>query len=731
MLAQLSRSNAGLYVAIMVVAAGLALPVHAASGDGDVNSLEEVVVTANKRSEPLQSVPMSISAFSGATLERDGITNIQDFGNRIPNLTFQSEDQSRTDLQTSVQIRGVSGAGTTGFYIDDSPLLASLNPRVIELDRIEVLRGPQGTLYGARSMGGTIRYITHQPDLNDFEGQVHTAVSETHGGSFNDLVDGVANLPVMPGVFALRILGYQEHDSGWLNRVPLPTAPYQFRTDSGFNSNDYSGTQIIGLASFLDGALTITPRFMYQEHSDGGRGEADYFAGNTTNARLFDINEPGGSIWRLSTLSVKYQQPYGEFVSATSFFKQHVHDTEDGSEILNLILGQSPPVPGVLSAYDDNKVFSQEFRFTSNLAGPVAFTAGVFYQNTDELMVFPTAAMPPITDDLFNLHSMTTVKETAEFIQGTVDLTHGFDLTAGIRHFKNEVDFFSEQGGLLGDGIPYSGTQAQSGFTPKYGVEYHVDADHLIYANAAKGYRIGGVNSFAASLCSDGLAAIGVSADDAKSFASDSLWSYEVGAKTSWLDHRVTLNTAAFLIDWKNLQQTLGLGNCGYQATLNIGAARSEGFEVEAAWKPANNVALSLGTGYTDAYITNNGGLTGNAAAVGSRVQNVPKWTVNAAADVDQDIAGIPAFAHIDYAYVGDSYNNRNAPRIRPSYDLVNLRTGVHIEKIELALFVKNLTNKAADLGDVPPIVIQYPGRPRIATNTPRTVGLEIRVKTR
>jgi outer membrane receptor protein involved in Fe transport len=339
--------------------------------------------------------------------------------------------------------------------------------------------------------------------------------------------------------------------------------------------------------------------------------------------------------------------------------------------------------------------------------------------------------MEPITDDLFNLYSTTSIKETAEYLQATLNLTHGFDVTGGVRHFKNEVDFFQEQGGLLGDGIPYPGNQSQSGFTPKYGLEYHIDSDRLLYANAGKGYRIGGVNSFAASKCADGLAAIGVSAADAQSFASDSLWSYEAGAKTSWLDHRLTLNAAVFYIDWKNLQQTLGLGDCGYQATLNIGAARSEGFEWDAAWRPINNVSLSAGAGYTDAYITNNGGLTGNAAAVGSRVQNVPKWTINAAADIDEAIAGIPSFGHIDYGYVGDSFNDRNAPRIRPSYALVNTRAGVRLNKMEVALFVKNLANKAADFGDVPPIVVQYPGRPRIATNIPRTIGIEVRVKTR
>jgi iron complex outermembrane receptor protein len=392
-----------------------------------------------------------------------------------------------------------------------------------------------------------------------------------------------------------------------------------------------------------------------------------------------------------------------------------------------MALGQVPPVPGFLSAYDDNEVFSQELRFTSSFAGPIHFTAGGFFQKTDELFVFPSSAMEPITSDLFHLYNPTTVKETAVFTEATFDLSHALSLTAGVRHFKNDVIFFSQQGGLLGDGIPYPGRQTQSGNTPKFGLQYRFDADRMAYLNAAKGYRIGGVNSFAASKCTNGLAAIGITADGAKSFVSDSLWSYEGGLKTSWLNRRLTFNVAGFYIDWKNLQQVLGLGDCGYQATINIGAAKSQGFEMETAWRPFGGLSLSLGSGYTDAYITDNGGLTGNAAAIGSRVQNVPKWTVNSGVDVDGNIGSVPGFIHMDYAYVGDSFNARNAPRIRPSYSLVNARAGVRLDKLELALFVKNLTNKAADLGDVPPMVIQLPGRPRIAINTPRTIGVEVR----
>jgi iron complex outermembrane recepter protein len=698
------------------------------AADADSVALEQIVVTATRTEKKLQDVPMSITAFSAADIERNDFNSIQDWGNRLPNLTFQADDQSRTDLQTSVQIRGVSGAGTTGFYIDESPLSANLNPRVMDLDRIEVLRGPQGTLYGARSMGGTVRFITNQPDLNTLSVTVRSEVSDTKDGSVNDLISGVANVPVIDGTFALRMLAYSEYDSGWLDRDPLPTAPYQFNPDRGFNDNRYAGAQLTGLVSLLDGALTITPRVMYQKHEEGGRSEADTYAGNLVNERLFNIQEPGGSHWVLPTLTINYRAPFGDFVAATSYFRFTDDDTEDGSEVLDELLGTPTAIPSVFKAGDHNEEFSQELRFTSTFAGRFHVAVGAFFQRTDTLFVFPQATMEPITDDLFALYNPSQVKEKAIYTEDTVDITHNLSLTAGVRLFDNDVNYFYQASGLLGDGVPYAGTEKQHGATPKYGLQYHIDDDRMLYADAAKGYRIGGVNGFAADLCAAGLASIGLTAQQAESFESDSLWSYEAGLKSSWLDNRLTVNAAGFVIDWKNLQQTLGLGSCGYQATVNVGSARSEGGELEMAWRATRALQLSLGGGYTDAYITNNGGLTGNAAAVGSPVQNVPKWTVSSGVDYDMTIHGLPVFAHADYAYVGDSYDARNAPRIRPSYSLVNLRAGVQVNTWRWSLFVRNLTNKAADFGDVPPMSVQLPGRPRIAVNTPRTIGIEARV---
>lgn len=700
----------------------------AASHTQTIDPLNEIVVTASKRTESIQNVPMSVSAFGELAIERNAFNSVQDYGTRIPNFAFAAAGESRSSKQTSFAIRGISGAGTTGLYIDDSPLPDSLDPAVVELERIEVLRGPQGTLYGARSMGGTVRLITKQPDLNEFAGHLSADLSSTSGGGTNHSIEGVVNLPVASDTFALRVLGYTRYDAGFLDRAPLPESPQPFAVNENFNNQRRSGGQITGLLSLLDGALTVTPRFAYEKTERDGRSQADIEAGNDVNYRLFDIDERSGGEWKLATLTVGYTTDYGRFVSATSYFDHASFDTEDGSEILNAIFEQSPPVPGVLRAHDDDEVFSQEFRFSSSFDGPLQLTTGLYFQDSKTSTAFPPSPMPPISDNLYTLDLQQKVKEAALFAEANYDLTDRLTLIAGLRYFDNEVTFSQLQGGLFGDQVPYEGEQQQSGVTPKVGVQYHLTDDRMIYANAGKGYRVGGVNGFAAGACAQGLSDIGISADDAASYKSDSVRSYELGAKTRWLDRTLALNAAAFRIDWDDLQQTLGLGDCGYFAVVNIGAARSQGMELEVAWSPSPIVSFSLGLGYTDAEIVDNGGLTGNGAAVGSPVQNVPEWTANSGVDLDFDIGNIPAFVHADYAFVDRSFNNRNEPRIRPSYAIANLRGGITIGDWELALFVRNLTDEAANLADVPPMVIEYPGRPRIQVNQPRTLGVQAKV---
>ncbi|MCI4645037.1 MAG: TonB-dependent receptor, partial [Hyphomonadaceae bacterium] len=213
-----------------------------------------------------------------------------------------------------------------------------------------------------------------------------------------------------------------------------------------------------------------------------------------------------------------------------------------------------------------------------------------------------------------------------------------------------------------------------------------------------------------------------------QTYDSDSLWSYELGAKTRFPGQRMTINAAAFHIDWSDLQQRLPLGSCGFFVSTNVGAAESQGVELEVELNPTDELSLFFGAGYTDAVITDNGGY--DAIEVGRRVQQVPEWTFSAEADYDFEIGDWPSFVHVDYSYIGESEsaNNDSANRrVRDAYDIVNLRLGTTFGSSEVTLFASNLLDENGNLSDVPPLAIELPGRPRIAATRPRTIGIEVR----
>jgi len=718
------------------LAFGLANP--AVAQQPAAGELEEIVVTAQKKAQSIQEVPMSISAFSEADIELNDFSSIADYGTRVPNLAFAATGESRSAAQLAIAIRGVVGKGTTGFYIDEAPLLASINPLVMDLERIEVLRGPQGTLYGARSMGGTVRLITKEPGLSKSEGRLRGQLSSTVDGGVNYRMDGAVNLPLVPDRFAVRVIAYGEKESGFIDRAASTWAPVHFGVHRDVNGNDTYGGQVSGLLSVADGDFTLLPKFSFENRRWDGRSWADTKPDNRVNQRLFDLNEKGDSDWKLATLTARYKRPYGEFVSATSYFKRASNDTDDSSEMLNLIFfgyglpgyaGDPPPLPFSLKASDDDRLFSQEVRFSSSFDGPVQFTAGGFYQDSRTKTVFPPSPFF-VFPSIFDMRLTESVREVAAFGELTFDLTRRLSLTAGARYFDNQVDFASVQGGLFGNPTPFSGGQSESGVTPKFSLQYRLDEQRNLYVTAAQGFRIGGVNTVPASACAADLAALGLTDADVSTYKSDTLWSYEAGLHSSWLDRRLTFNVAAFLIDWKDMQQRVGLGTCGFFANLNAGAARNKGGEFDLRWAATDGLLVSLGAGYTDSEITDAGKFVATIVK-GDPVQNAPRWTASAALDYDFRIASLPLFVHADFAYVDKSYNaNNTAPllRLRPAYNLTNVRGGAHLGRWDVSLFVENLTDEKANLADVSPMAIEFPGRQRISVNRPRTFGAEAKM---
>jgi outer membrane receptor protein involved in Fe transport len=728
---------------------------------------EEITVSATRREESLQDVPMSVHAVTRDEIEQEGIVSFVDYAVEIPNLSFATSFGIAADSLT-ITIRGVGGRGTTGFYIDDTPLPAGLNPRVIDLERIETLRGPQGTLFGARSMGGTIRFITTQPSTEEFGGYVHAAAGAITDGGESLLGDFSVNIPLSDNA-ALRLTGYGQAIDGFIDIAPNPGSfvsgdprvPLLTTTLDDVNGNDVTGLHLAGRFELLDDRLTITPRFLYENVEYDGRTEVELTAtsglDNRVVARPFGLAENTENEWRLGTLTLDYDSTFGRFTSASSWFEREARDAEDTSpaDAAGLLSGEpgvgllpflqflDPAFPAfpfnALSpirpqASLDSDSFTQELRFASSWDHRLQLTAGLFYQEDDSDIAFPPTALPPIPTemlDLFSTSSSETVEESAVFAEATYAFTDRFRVILGGRQFDNEVSLTSFQGGTFGSGLTISEVQSESDFIPRFGAQFDLDDDQMLYATSSEGFRIGGPNTIPLALCEDDILAAGLSPGDLASFRSDVLETLELGHKATLANGRVRVNTGLFHTEWNDIQQLRNFP-CGGQAIVNVGEAEIDGGELELDTLLTETLRLSFGAGYNDSEIVDNDGRD-DFLAVGTPIQDVPDWTFNAALDWQFTVAERPLFARLNFAHVGDS---QGRPQLevdteREAYDLVDVRFGTYLRDgaYTLTLFVENVTDESADFGSKSALGIDIPGVSRTTVSYPRTVGLDVRYR--
>jgi hypothetical protein len=756
--------------------------------DGTPIALDEVVVTAQKRSENLQSVPLSITTFSAAQLEQASIASFVDYGTKVPNLAFAPTGDGMGTAR-SISIRGISGNDTTGFYVDDIPLPDSIDPRILDVDHIEVLRGPQGTLYGARSMGGTVRIITKQSDLSEFSATVHGGVSKTDRTDRpNWTGDAILNVPLIKDSVALRLSGFYDRQAGYFTRSfctdsattdPTLASPCTPLSKTGITtlSNIAALDTYGGAASLmikLGDSVTVTPRLITQRASYNGFPLADILStpGNGfgypvpvgdytlptlkpssfTQARSFNVSEGGSDSWDLASLSVKWKTAVGEFVSSTAYFGRRVFETEDETDFIWSLVTSGAggaPQPGAISELKNYQRFVQEVRFASDLKGQLQFVVGAYYSDLHGRLPFaayyPPATVPNLDNTLggpgfqfspdykdlvFWQDFHTTVKEPSVFGEVYYNLSDALKLTVGGRWYQVKTSSVGFEEGLATN-VPALlpsdlVVKTESGINPKVQLDYHISSDHMIYATAAKGFRPGGV----VPAVPGGLGCQlpeGTNLADTRGYKADTLWNYELGAKTSWLAHRLTLNAALFDIRWKNIQQPVLLA-CGFQYIANGGAAESKGGEAELHLRATSALDLSLGFGYQDAKITEKGS---SPQLPGSPVYQVPDVTANGGVTFTTEVGNNRQLVWgLDYAYIGRSFSGNNDPanpRERRSYGLLNARVAVMFASTEVALVGKNLSNEAANLGDSRSIAAETPGRPRLFVNQPRTVGVEFR----
>jgi len=720
--------------------------------------LEEVMVTATRRGEMIQDIAISVSALSKQKIELEGILSFVDYGVRIPNVAFSASNNSVSSNSLSIAIRGVAGGATTGFYIDDTPLPQGLNPRVMDLERIEVLRGPQGTLFGARSLGGTVRLITTQPDTEAFSGSVHVAAGTITDGEESYLGDVTLNIPLSENA-ALRMTAYAQSIGGFIDIEPFggpyiagdPSVPLITDTIKDINSHDVNGFQLTGRFEFMDDRLTITPRIMYEDASYDGRTQVDETDTRSiegrVNGRLFDLPEPTDMDWFLGTLTINYEADFGQFVSATSWFDQDTDDAEeasmaDAAGVLSGVPGapllpflgfpEWSVSPTIIAFTSHDESFTQEFRFSSGWDGPLQMTAGLFYQKIDGEFEFLPTALPPVpveAIDLFSQTSAQTIKEKAVFAEFTYNFSDRFRMILGGRYFDNSVDVTTFQCGSFGSGLTLSESQSEDGTTFRFGGQYDLNDDSMVYATASEGFRIGGANTLPIAVCAEDIIDAGLDPSEISFFDSDDLTSYELGYKSSFAGGRVRFNAALFHISWNDIQQGVSFP-CGFGAGINAGKAEIDGGEVEFDMLLTEGLSLALGAGYNDSEIVDNDGLDG-VLPVGSPIANVPKWTFNGALDWRFNTGNLPLFTYLSYTHVGDSEGRSQfgVDSSRDSYDLVNFRIGAEFEKFTVSIFAENLTDETADFGNKPPLAIDAPGLKRVSVNYPRTLWLDFRYK--
>ena len=693
--------------------------------------LEYVIVTATRRETLVQQVPTSVTALSGDRLQEMGALGFEDYARFVPGLSFADAGfggQKHVIRGVSTNILGESRAATA-VYLDETPvtdgsfgkLFYSPNPMLVDIDRVEVLRGPQGTLFGSGSMGGAIRIITNQPNVLETEGFAEAGLSTTrHGGPGYDL-QAMLNVPLSENRAALRAVAYYQNLDGWIDNTSLGA--------ENVNDNRTAGLRLAALWEDSE-RLTVNVRAAYQDRESNGTG---FDQGNPpwTQQRL--VPEPNNDEWSLLNFDIHYRFDWGQLTSATSWLDRTIRHEGDGKAVY-----QSPFITTVTGVYDNEQQdFTQEFRLQSVGEKRFDWLVGLFYQDQDyhlhHELVVPgfdertggLGAAFGTPDKLLVAETDRPTKQTAAFGDVIYRFSERWESTLGGRWFRFKyANDSSVIGPLAGEGSFYQGHASESGFTPRFSLSYQSSDELIMYGTIAGGYRPGSSNETVFDewpACRPYLDALGLTGVP-PAYQSDSLWSYELGIKSDWPRRRVSLNAALFYLDWTDMQTPAALP-CGAQWVQNAGEATSKGAEIELVAWPARDIELRLNGAWTDARLDEDVILLG--AQKGDRVPGVPRYAFGGSLTWFFDaFGGLDGSVRADYQYVGSSPNGYTyffTPSEIPSYSLVNLRLGLGKGRWNLALYCDNLFNERVivTVHDVP--------EHWVVTARPFTVGISVR----
>jgi iron complex outermembrane receptor protein len=738
--------------------------------------LQEIVVTAEKRESTVQKTPISITAISGSELQAQGLTDMASVAQQVPGVSFKTSGPGQTEFE----MRGLTSTGgespTVGFYLDDAVLTPAamaqngktvIDPSLFDLNRIEVLRGPQGTLYGAGSMGGTIKLVTNQPDPKAFAANAEVIGSgTTNGGGFNHTENVMLNIPLMQDVAALRLVGTDKYIDGWIDRKVLN--PFPPEVNGSTQRGDVAGAPVsadfkhsntehlqAGRATLLIqpiDRLSITLGFMHQSLTQDGPSTIDSPPLTETHYQPFDVSEPFSDKFNLYTLTGKFNFDSFQLVSASAYWDRQQNQTQDISEAMQDYIGGffGPPAAfpysstatvteggstffglgaGSITEDDYTRQFSEELRLASTGSGPLQWLAGAYYSSfgaTSHVFSFY-----PDTNDGFNANFGTTnladnhrkvdIDQYAAFGEVSYMLPDNLRASVGARYYQYHSNSVTSVSGVSANGTsdPLFGLAQNSGVTPKVDLAYIPDDNTTVYGTVSKGFRPGGPNSpIPVPPCASAAPT---------QFGPDSVWNYELGEKLRFFDSRVSINGAVYYEDWTNVQQQVA-PSCGFKFTANAGKAKVYGAELELAVVLMPGLVLSQNAGYTHA--TNSTTLPAAGVVAGQRLLDVPEVTANTALSYKQPLTNDLNFvSRLTNSYVSGIQDITFTRNSLPAYDLISLRAGVEAGRWSAVLFADNLTNKMALLSDTGALSANISILNRVATNQPRTIGVDLNFK--
>lgn len=764
----------GLVMLVGLPCAGAADAPGAAGSD----ALSEIVVSAQKYNSTIQDTPISMSAISGEQLATQGISNVEDVAREVPSISMRSAGPGQTEYEARGLASNGGAAPTVGFYLDEVPLSPPamaqvgkvvIDPNLYDINRIEVLRGPQGTLYGSGSMGGTIKIITNQPKLGSWDGSFQGDLSGTEGGGVNGSGNFMLNIP-MGDVLALRVVGSDSWRSGWIDRITVSPFPQ----DTGLSRGNVLAAPVTNVATdvnteHLQGArasllfqpnsdLSILATALYQRMTMGGYDEFDSPPGShyLAHYEAFNIPEPIEDHVHIYSLTVTANLGFADLTSASAYWDRTESQLQDASESISVVNGVYPYVAATQKEVDPSRQVSEELRLTSRGETRLRWVAGVFASDLDSVY-YTSNPLPNVayaepgnpTGIIAQADNPYRVEQTAAFADGTFSVTDTVKAAAGLRYYRYQSRQLEQEWGydtpVPVPGPPSRTEASDSGVNPRFNLSYSPSGDLNTYATVSKGFRPGGANLYVPPsnlppYCN---------AQAAPSFGPDSVWNYEVGEKTRFFDRRLTINGDFYYIKWDNIQQALLL-SCGYQYQTNAGTGRSFGPELEVVAKVGEDWLISAGGNYTDARVTHPNAeftafLTGSTATTlngnpycpsakscTAPIMNVPRASASASVMYKTDVWNDYNFtARLADTYTGPSYDESFYYAIPlPSYNLVNLRFGLSAERWSTYLYIDNLANKVAEISaNNTSFQWNIPGVIRYSTNQPRTFGTQLNYK--